>query len=255
MVNKNFKTVKIKGGLGNQLFQYAFALFLKNKFDTEVNLEVSWYKEQSFRRFVLNDLLVNNEFSLVNSVPSFINKRINQGYLSENLITFLIKKNYFLPINFYDGYWQDIFFANFLKDKIFFKSNILKKIINEDYYVIHLRRGDFKRSKVHIVLSDEYYLKFVEVFKDKKIYIISEEEEDAINLKKKIKLDLEYYKCSDLEAFSIIYNAMGGIASNSTFCWWAIFLSESRNWLMPYQWLKKINIVDSKLAIPKTILI
>lgn len=255
MVNKNFKTVKIKGGLGNQLFQYAFALFLKNKFDTEVNLEVSWYKEQSFRRFVLNDLLVNNEFSLVNSVPSFINKRINQGYLSENLITFLIKKNYFLPINFYDGYWQDIFFANFLKDKIFFKSNILKKIINEDYYVIHLRRGDFKRSKVHIVLSDEYYLKFVEVFKDKKIYIISEEEEDAINLKKKIKFDLEYYKCSDLEAFSIIYNAMGGIASNSTFCWWAIFLSESRNWLMPYQWLKKINIVDSKLAIPKTILI
>ena len=255
MVNKNFKTVKIKGGLGNQLFQYAFALFLKNKFDTEVNLEVSWYKEQSFRRFVLNDLLANSEFSLVNSVPSFINKRINQGYLSENLITFLIKKNYFLPINFYDGYWQDIFFANFLKDKIFFKSNILKKIINEDYYVIHLRRGDFKRSKVHIVLSDEYYLKFVEVFKDKKIYIISEEEEDAINLKKKIKLDLEYYKCSDLEAFSIIYNAMGGIASNSTFCWWAIFLSESRNWLMPYQWLKKINIIDSKLAIPKTILI
>jgi hypothetical protein len=255
MVNKNFKTVKIKGGLGNQLFQYAFALFLKNKFDIEVNLEVSWYKEQSFRRFVLNDLLVNNEFSLVNSAPSFINKRINQVYLSENLITFLIKKNYFLPINFYDGYWQDIFFANFLKDKIFFKSDILKKKINEDYYVIHLRRGDFKRSKTHLVLTDEYYLKFVDVFKDKKIYIISEEEEDAINLKKEIKLDIEYYKCSDLEAFSIIYNATGGIASNSTFCWWAIFLSESRNWLMPYQWLKKINIIDSKLAIPKTILI
>jgi hypothetical protein len=78
-----------------------------------------------------------------------------------------------------------------LKDKTFFKSDILEKKINEDYYVIHLRRGDFKSSKAHIVLSDEYYLKFVEVFKDKKIYIISEEEEDAINLKKKIKLDIE----------------------------------------------------------------
>jgi hypothetical protein len=255
MVNKNFKTIKIKGGLGNQLFQYAFALFLKNKFHAEINLEISWYKEQSFREFQLNNLLANNEFSLVNSVPSFFNKRIYRSYLSENLITFLIKKNLFLPINFYDGYWQDIFFANFLKDKTLFKSNILEKKINEDYYVIHLRRGDFKSSKVHIVLSDEYYLKFVEIFKDKKIYIISEEEEDAINFKKKIKLDIEYYKCSDLEAFSIIYNAIGGIASNSTFCWWAIFLSESRNWLMPYQWLKKINIIDSKLAIPKTILI
>ena len=255
MVNKKFKTVKIKGGLGNQLFQYAFALFLKNKFGAEVNLEISWYKEQSFRTFELNNLLAFNRFALVNSTPSFFNKRINQSYLSENLITFLIKKNYFLPINFYDGYWQNIFFANFLKDKNFFKSDILKKKINEDYYVIHLRRGDFRSSKAHIVLSDEYYLKFVEVFKDKKIYIISEEEEDAFNLIKKIKLDIEYYKCNDLEAFSIIYNAAGGIASNSTFCWWAIFLSESRNWLMPYQWLKKINIIDSKLAIPKTILV
>jgi len=255
MVNKNSKTVKIKGGLGNQLFQYSFALFLKNKFDIEVNLEISWYKEQSFRRFELNNLLADNDFLLINSAPSFLNKRINQIPFSENLITFSIKKNYFLPINFYDGYWQDIFFANSLKNKTFFKSNILEKKIKEDYYVIHLRRGDFKRSKVHIVLSDEYYLKFVEVFKDKKIYIISEEEEDAINLKKKIKLDIEYYKCNDLEAFSIIYNAMGGISSNSTFCWWAIFLSESRNWLMPYQWLKKNNIIDSNLAIPKTILI
>jgi hypothetical protein len=255
MVNKNSKTVKIKGGLGNQLFQCAFALFLKNKFNIPVNLEISWYKEQSFRRFELNNLLADNDFLLINSAPSFLNKKINHSPLSENLITFLIKKNFFLPINFYEGYWQDLYFANFLKDITFFKSDILKKIINEDYYVIHLRRGDFKSSKVHIVLSDEYYLKFVEVFKDKKIYIISEEEEDAINLKKKIKLDIEYYKCNDLEAFSIIYNALGGIASNSTFCWWAIFLSESRNWLMPYQWLKTLNIIDSNLAIPKTILI
>jgi hypothetical protein len=125
MVNKNSKTVKIKGGLGNQLFQYAFALFLKNKFDIQVNLEISWYKEQSFRRFELNNLLADNDFLLINSAPSFLNKRINQRPLFENLITFLIKKDYFLPINFYDGYWQDIFFANFLKNKIFFKSNIL----------------------------------------------------------------------------------------------------------------------------------
>ena len=55
MVNKNFKTIKIKGGLGNQLFQYAFALFLKNKFHAEINLEISWYKEQSFREFQLNN--------------------------------------------------------------------------------------------------------------------------------------------------------------------------------------------------------
>lgn len=255
MVNKNFKTVKIKGGLGNQLFQYAFALFLKNKFDIEVNLEISWYKQQSLRKFELNNLLTTNSFTLINSTSSFLNKRINQSYLSEKLITFLIKNNYSLPINFYDGYWQDIYFANLLKDINFFKPDILKKKIKEDYYVIHIRRGDFKNNKAHLVLSDKHYLKFTEVFKDKKIYIVSDDEEDALILKKKIKSNVEYYKYSDLEAFSIIYNCSGGIASNSTFCWWAIFLSESRNWLMPYQWTRKKNIIDWKLAIPNTILI
>jgi hypothetical protein len=255
MINKNFKTVKIKGGLGNQLFQYAFALFLKSKFDTKITLEVSWYSEQSFRKFELNNLLANNIFDLTDYTPSFFYKILNKSHLSEKLISYLLKKKHFLPFNFYNGYWQDIYFANFLRDKKFFKSEIFKKKILEDYYVIHLRRGDFKNSKTHIVLTDEHYLNYIKVFKDKKIYIISQEEEDAIILKDKIKLDIEYFKCNDLEAFGVIYNSIGGIASNSTFCWWAIFLSECRNWLMPYQWLNKRNIIDSKLAIPKTILI
>jgi hypothetical protein len=255
MVNKNSKTVKLKGGLGNQLFQYSFALFLRKKFDTEINLEISWYKEQDFRKFELNNLLLNNEFSLIESAPSYLNNKINNCFFSEKLVTFLIKRNYYLPLNFFDGYWQEIFFASFLKNINLFKPDLLKKKINNGYYVIHIRRGDFLKSKAHLVLSDEYYLKYVDFFRDKKLYIISEDEEHAVNLKNKIKFDSEYYKCDALEAFNVIYNACGGISSNSTFCWWPIFLSENRNWFMPHQWLKAINIIDHNLALPKTIII
>jgi hypothetical protein len=255
MANKNFKTVKLKGGLGNQLFQYSFALFLKNKFSTEINLEISWYKEQNFRKFELNNLLSNNKFLLTDSAPTYLNNKINNLFFSEKLVTSLLKKNFYLPLNFFDGYWQHIFFASFLKDTNFFKPDLLKKKIINDYYVIHLRRGDFLKSRAHLVLSDEYYLKYVDFFRDKKLYIISEDENDAVTLKKKIKFDTEYYKCDALEAFNMIYNACGGISSNSTFCWWPIFLSENRNWFMPHQWLKEINIIDHNLAIPKTILV
>jgi len=255
MVNKNFKTIKIKGGLGNQLFQYAFALFLKNKFHAEINLEISWYKEQSFRKFQLNNLLANNEFSLVNSVPSFFNKRINQSYLSENLITFLIKKNLFLPINFYDGYWQDIFYAKYLIYEKYFNKKIFLRKFSEDYYVIHLRRGDFLNSSTHHVLSDEHYLKYINLFNDKIIYILSSNKEDALNFIKKTNATVKFIDCDDIEAFGIIYNASGGIASNSTFCWWPIFLSECRDWFFPYRWLKKRNIIDHNLNIKNTILI
>ena len=48
---KNVKIVKIKGGLGNQLFQYSFALFLKEKFGLKVILDISWFQKQTKRNF------------------------------------------------------------------------------------------------------------------------------------------------------------------------------------------------------------
>jgi hypothetical protein len=104
-------------------------------------------------------------------------------------------------------------------------------------------------------LSDDYYLKYLNLFNDKVIYILSSDTEDALNFKKKLNLNVEFLNVSDAEAFSIIYNASGGIASNSTFCWWAIFLSETRNWFFPYSWLKKKNIINQNLNIKNTILI
>ena len=60
---------------------------------------------------------------------------------------------------------------------------------------------------------------------------------------------------SEVDSFGLIFNAKGGISSNSSFCWWAIYLSENRNWIMPYQWLKKENIFDKNLQIKNTLII
>ena len=55
-------------------------------------------------------------------------------------------------------------------------------------------------------------------------------------------------------AFNMIYNSSGGIASNSTFCWWAINISNCKNWVLPFRWLDKINIIDHNLSIKETII-
>ena len=88
----------LKGGIGNQLFQYAFALFLKSKFDTKINLEISWYSNQSYRKFELNNLLADNIFELIDHNPSFFYKILNKSYLSEKSISYLLKKKIFLAI-------------------------------------------------------------------------------------------------------------------------------------------------------------
>ena len=248
-------TIKIKGGLGNQLFQYSFAIFLEQNFNKKVTLDLSWFDQQSLRSFQLPEFL--NEPILTTKIfkKNFCQKVLS--YRSENIISFLLKKKINLPLNYFDGYWQDIFYAKYLLfDKYFKKHLFLKKII-QDYYVIHLRRGDFltSGSNVQYALSDDHYLKYVNLFDDKPIYILSTEKEEAIKLSKKINSKSEYVDCNDIEAFNIIYNSSGGIASNSTFCWWPIFLSECRNWFFPYKFLKKKNILELNLAIDDTILI
>lgn len=39
------KIVKIMGGLGNQMFQYAFAYALSKKFDAELSLDLGWFEK------------------------------------------------------------------------------------------------------------------------------------------------------------------------------------------------------------------
>jgi len=249
-------TIKIKGGLGNQLFQYSFAIFLEQNFNKTVTLDISWFDQQSLRRFQLpeffNEPILN---TMKEKKRNFLQKVVS--YKSENIISFLLKKKINIPLNYFDGYWQDIFYAKYLVFDKYFKKELFLKKNEKNYYVVHLRRGDFltSGSTVQNPLTDDHYLKYINLFNDKPIYILSAEKDEAVNLSKKINSKSEYIDCNEIEAFNIIYNASGGIASNSTFCWWPIFLSESRNWFFPYKYRKKKNIFELNLAINNTIII
>jgi hypothetical protein len=84
-------TIKIKGGLGNQLFQYSFAIFLEQNFNKTVTLDLSWFDQQSLRRFQLPEFF--NE-PILNTMKAkkrnFLQKVVS--YKSENIISFLLKK-------------------------------------------------------------------------------------------------------------------------------------------------------------------
>jgi len=89
---KQITTVKIKGGLGNQLFQYAFAIFLKENLKININLDISWFDKQNFRKFQLNDFLKEPFLDIIRFKPSFYNKILS--YRSEEFFSFLLKKKF-----------------------------------------------------------------------------------------------------------------------------------------------------------------
>ena len=152
---KNKKIIRIWGGLGNQLFQYAFAKFLEKKFNYSISLNINWYSNQTYRNFNL-EKLINIEYEIVNRKDKFLDKVLN--YKLEKFYKNLMKKNIMLYPKCLIGYWQDQDFAKFLKRENF-KKNFFKSencVTEDDYYILHFRGGDFYNSKDHVIL-DYYY--------------------------------------------------------------------------------------------------
>ena len=156
--------VEIKGGFGNQIFQYSFANYLKNKgYEVTVNLNKIIYKSGT-QRFPLNNnnfgFKQTNKFVLIlfkflysisqkNIFNNSLNKLINKIFIKEyNFENFLNSEKRYL--NHFDGYWQNIELLTNQKDYLIeslnkdevFKNN-LSSDIQEGTTLVHVRRGDY----------------------------------------------------------------------------------------------------------------
>jgi hypothetical protein len=247
--------IVIKGGLGNQLFQYAFYKYVKQFINKNVFIDKSWYINQNLidtkREFLLDKYLINTFSDNENNFSSF-KKNVNSRL--ENLINFLYKRNFLYKFKYYNGYWQDIFFAKYLTVNDF-KNNSFEKInfLDKEYLVVHGRFSDFDNSQLHYTLDKSYYEKALEKFKYPiKIYAISDDEERMKKITNQLSFEIEFVKLDELNAFKLIYNAKGGVASNSTFCWWPVYLSKNSNWVFPKFLLKKKTIYKKNLYIENT---
>ncbi len=187
--------VKITGGLGNQMFQYAAARRLANYHQTELKLDISDYKNQeegfiTKRLFKLDKFNIQCEIADDNDLVKYktflnnyfritINKILARYYPGKQKTYVFQRKRTFhqstlrLPDNIYlDGTWQseryfrdikDIIIREFtLKNSLSEKySSLFDTIQNSNSVAIHVRRGDYlKTSKGNLYLkscSIDYY--------------------------------------------------------------------------------------------------
>jgi hypothetical protein len=188
--------IKLQGGLGNQMFQFAIATILANKNNDIVLLEDSFFKRKEKmpgftpRRFELG--IFNNSYIIASSSDllsfqrlSFVDKvkkKIGLNYpviYNEFSFTFeesllylkspIYIKGYFQSYKYYLGY------ENMIKNIFSFpidtldKKNkkIFLKIKQNNSISIHVRRGDYISDKVteqfHGTCSTEYYMKAIKI--------------------------------------------------------------------------------------------
>lgn len=272
--------VKIIGGLGNQLFQYAFAYNIYKK-NNKTKLDISEYEYYVLHKLLLHKFKVNLKYANYKETRKFyLFKNI---FISYNLRAFSLKLYNFLNkflnsslvVNektfnkrkicsdcLYDGYWQNFKYVERYKKffltqfKLKNMSNSHKKFLNKislkrDSVAIQIRIYRNKRNELnyHGNISPEYILKAITKIESKlknPYYFIFSNSKNwfvkNIDMKKKNFKIVSSYK--DYEDLISISKCKHQIISNSTFGWWGAWMNENPNKIVitPKRWYRKKKV-------------
>lgn len=227
--------VKLMGGLGNQMFQYAYGRaqsILKNK---KLYLDISSYNIDDKRNYDLDifnieeNIIENNNISNCTILHDF--------FQDEELF-----------INIKDIIKKDFIFKYGVNDN---DMNIYNEIINSDSVMVHFRRTDYVISEneggIHITPDlNNYYYKSVDLIKkhisNPKFFIFSDDIEWC---KENFKLDNATYIGKEIDtfkhnSFKLMCACKHSIIANSTYSWWSAWLSTNKNKIIisPKMWYK-----------------
>lgn len=275
--------IKLKGGLGNQMFQYAVAKHLSIKNNTELLLDLRQYKKDDKRSYDLKFFNTNVNVASKKDIDKIINEKTI--FLKKLLIKINILKNNniikekdfrFDPTilntknNAYlDGYFQSELYFKEIKDSVkkdFMLKNTLisenisniKNTINKFNSVsMHIRRGDYvlnkKINEYHGLLDIKYYINSVALIKQKvkepKFFIFSDDIEWCKENFNNRNLDINFIEgLRNYEDLELMKSCKHNIIANSSFSWWGAWLNENPNKIVvaPKKWFndESINTTD-----------
>lgn len=266
--------VRIWEGLGNQLFQYAYARALQLRTGEKVYIDNRrcFSKELEGHRIRRQYELDNFNIKILplNNVEKIFPFLENRTYIQK--IIYFISQKKIAYIHFYREesveYKEDLKWLRgnryimgwFQNEKYFndFKTIILrdispkkkiklsrkiKKIIDEENTVsIHVRRGDFKSN--NNILPIEYYVKAIQIMQNSinnPYYIIFTDDVEWV--KKNLTIVEKYMFISnehlkDYEELLVMSKCKNNIIANSTFSWWGAWLNQNEKKIVigPEKW-------------------
>lgn len=286
---KNKKVVvRLTGGLGNQLHQYAYGLVLANKIkaeilfdkeflenyskklnitfrDIEINkfdLKVKFYKSILSNHFVLRLI---KKLKFISCFLELFNIKVITKYQPVDEI--VLNDAYFIYLDGIIGNYHD--YKNevdLIKTSLNISPNytdlveiVKEEIDNQDSVSIHVRRSDYlKEGSIHHVLDMSYYQKAIAYFESKTknpiFYVFSDDRqfvEESFKGKDVRMIDYSG-RNPDFFDFLAIKTCKHHIIANSTFSWWAAFLEsvENRKTIAPSIFLKTEEL-DLKSTYPE----
>ncbi|MDG5996471.1 alpha-1,2-fucosyltransferase [Candidatus Brocadia sapporoensis] len=258
--------VKLMGGLGNQMFQYAAGRRLAEKLGVKLKLDIEMFKDNTLRKYELGAFNIQECFAAVEEIErltvvkrGIVEKALDRvfkrpirrpgGYVAEKYFVFdpsILQ----LPDQVYlDGYWQsEKYFAEIetiireeftIKYPQTDKNKVLSDSIKSGNSVtVHVRRGDYvnnpETNSLHGVCGIDYYQRCIDFIITKianpHFFFFSDDPEWVKNnLKIKYESTVVEHNGAEkcYEDLRLLSQGKYHIIANSTFSWWGAWLNKN----------------------------
>lgn len=267
--------VEVKGGLGNQLFQYAFGKCLAVVNNSELKLDLSFF--ENIRAGVTPRNFLLDRFSITGSVASKEeSEKLRRNKFARTFFPYtavfikdsgqVFSERYFKKKKqrFLRGYWQSEEYFFPVKDEIrkeftikrMPESSQAKSIIDQirasNSVSVHFRRTDYVGNDIGAVCSEKYYERAIDrmvaLYEDIHLFVFSD---DNAWVREHVSFKVPHTivegiadvadSVNDLYLMSLCKH---NIIANSSFSWWGAWLNsnENKTVLSPDMWEKGRNI-------------
>lgn len=245
--------VKITEGLGNQMFQYAFARAIELEYNKEVWLEVSWFPVMAKQRtWTVRPFELDKYSALLRCMPDGDTSRCSNHVKETDLMDIDVveyigtHKTELVATDdvFFDGHWQSPAYfkkyASIIRDELQLKGAYITddmklfedRVLNEESVSIHIRRTDYHNSPSLCIQPIGYYVEAVkyvmERVKDARMYVFTDDPA-WVEHNMRDKLPCRYTvmeKAASYEDLYRISKTKHHIIANSTFSWWGAFMND-----------------------------
>lgn len=258
--------VRIMGGLGNQMFQYALGRNLSLKTGAELKLDTFTFSEHKlYRTYSLNHFNITEKFASKDEVTCFKKYNNKDGriwflynrliadpkrYVKERQFNFDPRVMELKPPFYLDGYWQtEKYFAensDIIRREFSVKatlegrsSEIFEMMKKTESVSVHIRRADFVTNKnirhdQGDICDTEYYRMAGAIIAEKvrrpTFFVFSDDPEWAeINIK--FPHPTIYVTQNgvgkDYEDMRLMSSTNHNIIANSSFSWWGAWLNKN----------------------------
>lgn len=276
-------TVKLNGGLGNQLFQYSLGRALSLKYDVPLRIDASVYKFYDVHPFRLNSYSIAGELY---SRSGKIYRFLNSTKMQSNLKKLNLRKNVYIEKSIeYDPdvitMGDDVVLYGYFQSEKYFSSvrnvllqdlqinqhqkeccgQVVNEIVSQECVSLHVRRGDYvtnsEANKVHGICGLNYIYEAVSIIRNQtgssnlKVFVFSDDIEWC-----RANIDLEnlYFVEGNDDSPEVDLFLMSlcshNIIANSTFSWWGAWLNQNPKKIVicPRQWFRSNSLSDRDIV-------